>query len=174
MPAVRTRWFAVGVMVIDISKGFVPAWFFPSLGLPGVPLDPEISRIWLMLACGSAAVVGHCYPIWFDFAGGKGAATLIGMLIAVASGLLLPGLIVFAGVLVLTGWVGLATMTSVTVLPIVLWFRAEPDSLPTIITLALLALFIIYTHRTNIGRMVRGEEDRIQKVMLFRRRHDRD
>jgi len=174
--ALRTQgvWFAVGVMVIDISKGFVPAWFFPSLGLPGVPLDPEISRIWLMLACGSAAVVGHCYPIWFDFAGGKGAATLIGMLIAVASGLLLPGLIVFAGVLVLTGWVGLATMTSVTVLPIVLWFRAEPDSLPTIITLALLALFIIYTHRTNIGRMVRGEEDRIHKVMLFRRRHDRD
>jgi glycerol-3-phosphate acyltransferase PlsY len=174
--ALRTQgtWFAVGVMVIDISKGFVAAWFIPSLGLPGVPFDPEISRTWLMLACGSASVVGHCYPVWFNFAGGKGAATIIGMLIAVAPGLLLPGLIAFAGVLVLTGFVGLATMTSVTVLPIVLWFRAGPDSLPTVITLSLLALFIIYMHRINISRIVRGEEDRMHKVMLFHRRRHGD
>jgi len=180
--ALRTQgvWFAAGVMVIDVGKGFVAAWLFPSLSLPGVPLDPTISRTWLMLACGSASVVGHCYPVWFNFSGGKGAATLVGMLIAVAPGLLLSGLIAFAGVLVLTGFVGLATMTSVTVMPIVLWFRAEPDSLPTVIALAMLALFIIYTHRSNIGNMVRGEEGRLHKVMLFRRRdrsrqgHDRD
>jgi len=172
--ALRTQglWFAVGVMVIDVGKGFLPAWLLPSLVLPGVPLDPEISRTWLLLACGGASVVGHCYPIWFNFAGGKGAATLIGMLIAVAPALLLSGLITFAGVLVLTGFVGLATMTAVTVLPIVLWFTAGPDSLPTISALALLALFVIYTHRSNIVRMTRGEEGRMHKVMLFRRRHD--
>jgi len=172
--ALRTQglWFAVGVMVIDVGKGFLPAWLLPSLVLPGVPLDPEISRTWLLLACGGASVVGHCYPVWFNFAGGKGAATLIGMLIAVAPALLLPGLITFAGVLVLTGFVGLATMTAVTVLPIVLWFTAGPDSLPTISALAVLALFVIYTHRSNIVRMTRGEEGRMHKVMLFRRRHD--
>jgi len=144
--ALRTQglWFAVGVMVIDVGKGFLPAWLLPSLVLPGV----------------------------FNFAGGKGAATLIGMLIAVAPALLLPGLITFAGVLVLTGFVGLATMTAVTVLPIVLWFTAGPDSVPTISALALLALFVIYTHRSNIVRMTRGEEGRMHKVMLFRRRHD--
>lgn len=170
--ALRTQgvWFAVGVMVIDIAKGFVPAWLFPSLGLPGVPLDPTISRTWLMLACGGASVVGHCYPVWFDFAGGKGAATAIGMLIAVAPGLLLPALIAFAGVLVLTGFVGLATMTSVTVLPIVLWFTGGADSFSTVIALSLLALFIIYMHRSNISRMARGEESRMHKVMLFSRR----
>jgi len=157
---------------IDVGKGFLPAWLLPSLVLPGVPLDPEISRTWLLLACGGASVVGHCYPVWFNFAGGKGAATLIGMLIAVAPALLLSGLITFAGVLVLTGFVGLATMTAVTVLPIVLWFTAGPDSLPTISALALLALFVIYTHRSNIVRMTRGEEGRMHKVMLFRRRHD--
>jgi len=173
--ALRTQgaWFAAGVMVIDVGKGFLPAWLFPSLGLPGVPLDPEISRTWLMLACGCASVIGHCYPVWFDFAGGKGAATLVGMLIAVAPGLLLPGLIVFAGVLVLTGWVGLATMTTTAALPVVLWFRTGPDNIPTVITLALVALFIVYTHRANIGRIVRGEESRIHKAMLFsRQRHD--
>jgi glycerol-3-phosphate acyltransferase PlsY len=174
--ALRTQgaWFAAGVMLIDIGKGFLPAWLFPSLGLPGVPLDPEISRTWLMLACGCAAVIGHCYPVWFDFVGGKGAATLVGVLIAVAPGLLLPGLIVFAGVLVLTGWVGLATMISVTALPLVLWYRVGPDITPTVITLASLALFIIYTHRSNIGRIMRGEEGRIHKVMLFRRQRPND
>ena len=174
--ALRTQgvWFAVGVMIIDVGKGFVPAWLFPTLGLPAVPIDPTISRTWLMLACGSASVVGHCYPVWFNFAGGKGAATMIGMLTAVAPGLLLPGLIAFVGVLVLTGFVGLATMTSVTVLPVVLWFRAGSDSLPTVITLSLLALFIVYMHRINISRMVRGEEGRMHKVMLFRRRHHGD
>ncbi len=170
--ALRTQglWFAVGVMIIDVGKGFLPAWLFPSLGLPGVPIDPEISRTWLMLACGGASVVGHCYPVWFDFAGGKGMATSIGMLIAVAPGLLLPLSVTFAVVLMLTGFVGLATMTSVTVLPIVLWFRGGPDSLPTLITLLLLAVFIIYMHRSNISRMASGDESRMYKVMLFSRR----
>jgi len=174
--ALRTQgaWFAAGVMIIDIGKGFLPAWLFPSLGLPGVPLDPEISRTWLMLACGCASVIGHCYPVWFEFAGGKGAATLVGMLIAVAPGLLLPGLIVFSGALVLTGWVGFATMTAASALPVVLWFRVGPDSIPIVITLAFVALFIIYTHRANIGRIVRGEEDRIHKVMLFHRQSSND
>jgi glycerol-3-phosphate acyltransferase PlsY len=174
--ALRTQgaWFAACVMVIDIGKGFLPAWLFPLLELPGVPLDPEISRTWLMLACGGASVIGHCYPVWFEFAGGKGAATLVGVLIAVAPELLLPGLIVFAGVLVLTGWVGLATMTSATALPIVLWLTAGPDSLPAVITLTFIALFIIYTHRSNIVRIVRNEESRIHKVMLFHRQSSDD
>jgi glycerol-3-phosphate acyltransferase PlsY len=172
--ALRTQgaWFAVGVMLIDISKGFFPAWLFPSLVLPGVPLDPEISRAWLMLACGVASVVGHCYPVWFNFAGGKGVATMIGMLAAVAPGLLLPGLMTFVGVLVLTGLVGLASMIAVAVLPMLLWFRSEPDSGPAIIVLALLAGFIVFTHRSNIRNMLRGEEARMHRVMLFHRRSD--
>ncbi len=173
--ALRTQgvWFAVGVMVIDVGKGFLPAWLFASLNLPWVPIDPEISRTWLALACGSASVVGHCYPVWFNFGGGKGAATLIGMLIAIVPGSLPFGLLVFFGVLVLTGFVGLATMTAVTVLPVIVWFRGEPDSSPLIITLMLLALFIIYMHRENVGRMMRGEENRARKAMLFRR-HEQD
>ncbi len=174
--ALRTqgKWFAIGVMLIDVGKGFLPAWLLPSLGLPGVPIDPMISRTWLMLACGSASVVGHCYPVWFGFAGGKGAATTVGMLIAVAPALLLPGLAVFAGVLITTGFVGLATMTAVSALPIILWWQSGPIHAPTVIVLAFLALFIIYMHRTNIVRMSRGEESRMHKVMLFRRRPDGD
>jgi len=174
--ALRTQgtWFALGVVAIDVAKGFVPAWLFPSLALPGMPLDPAISRTWLMLACGGASIVGHCYPVWFDFAGGKGAATTVGMLIAVAPVVLLPALLVFGGVLVLTGFVGLATMVSISALPAMLWMLAAPGSMPAIIALALLALFIIFTHRANIGRMLQGTENRMRKVMLFRHRSHGD
>ncbi len=174
--ALRTQgaWFAAGVVVIDIIKGFVPAWLFPSLALPGVPLDPAISRTWLMLACGGASVVGHCFPVWFNFAGGKGAATTVGMLIAVAPAVLLPALFVFGGVLVLTGFVGLATMISISALPVMLWWRVAPGNMPTVIALVLLAFFIVFTHRTNISRMLQGTENRLHKAMLFRRRRDGD
>ena len=84
--ALRTqgKWFALRVILIDIGKGFLPPWLFPVLVLPGVPLDPELSRTWLMLACAGASVIGHCYPVWFGFAGGKGAATAIGALLGIA------------------------------------------------------------------------------------------
>jgi glycerol-3-phosphate acyltransferase PlsY len=174
--ALRTQgaWFALGVMIIDVGKGFLPAWWLPAVTLPGVPLDPDISRTWLMLACGSAAVIGHCYPVWFEFSGGKGMATAVGMLIAVAPGLLLPGALVFAGVLTVTGWVGLSSMLSVTSLPLMLWWLGEPGNGPEILTLALLALFIVYTHRSNIERMLNGRESRIGRVMLFRSRAARN
>lgn len=170
--ALRTqgKWFALGVMAIDIGKGFVPTWWLPGLSLPGVPLDPAVSRDWLTVACAAAAVVGHCYPVWFGFAGGKGAATAVGALAAVAPGALLPGAITWFGILVLTGFVGLATMSAAAVLPAwaVLAQRSAPGALVTF--LVLLALFIVFTHRGNIARMRRGEENRMERAMLLRRR----
>jgi glycerol-3-phosphate acyltransferase PlsY len=169
--ALRTqgRWFAFFVMVIDIGKGWLSAALLPGLELPGVPLDPAVSRTWLMLACGGAAVVGHCYPVWFDFAGGKGMATAIGVMSAVAPGVLLPAAIVFVAVLVLTGFVGLATMASVTSMSVYLAFTDFATRQSTVLFLVLLALFIIFTHRSNIRRILDGDEHRVVKAMLFRR-----
>ncbi len=169
--ALRTqgRWFAFFVMVIDIGKGWLSAALLPGLELPGVPLDPAVSRTWLMLACGGAAVVGHCYPVWFDFAGGKGMATAIGVMSAVAPGVLLPAAIVFVAALVLTGFVGLATMASVTSMSVYLAFTDFATRQPTVLFLVLLALFIIFTHRSNIRRILDGNEHRVVKAMLFRR-----
>lgn len=169
--ALRTqgRWFAFFVMVIDIGKGWLSAALLPGLELPGVPLDPAVSRTWLMLACGGAAVVGHCYPVWFDFAGGKGMATAIGVMSAVAPGVLLPAAMVFVAALVLTGFVGLATMASVTSMSVYLAFTDFATRQPTVLFLVLLALFIIFTHRSNIRRILDGNEHRVVKAMLFRR-----
>ena len=169
--ALRTqgRWFALWVMVIDIGKGWLPAFLLPGLALPGIALDPEVSRVWLMLTCGGAAIIGHCYPVWFDFAGGKGAATTVGVLVAVAPGALLPGAAVFIAVLVLTGFVGLATMTSIASLSIYLAVTDFSAQQPLIIFLVLLAGFVIYTHRGNISRMRAGNENRMTRVMVLRR-----
>jgi glycerol-3-phosphate acyltransferase PlsY len=170
--ALRTqgKWFAMLVMIIDIGKGYIPAHFFPGLALPGIPLDPEVSRTWLMLACAGASVVGHCYPVWFDFAGGKGAATTIGVLLAMAPGLLIPGAVVFATVLVFSGYVGLATMSALTVLPVYLAVTQFAQSRSMVLFLTVLAGFIIFTHRSNIQRMRQGTENRLESAVLLRRK----
>lgn len=169
--ALRTqgKWFAFRVMVIDVGKGYLPPWLLPALALPGVPLDPDVSRTWLALACAGAAVVGHCYPVWFDFKGGKGAATAIGALLAIAPWLTLPALVVWCLVLVTTGFVGLATMLAVTVLPIWVAVTGWNEHRELFWFVAVLALFIVYTHRENIERLRAGRENRLEKAMLWRR-----
>jgi len=169
--ALRTqgKWFASLVMIVDIGKGYIPAHFLPAMALPGIPLDPEVSRTWLMLACAGASVVGHCYPVWFDFAGGKGAATTVGVLLAIAPALLIPGALVFAAVLIFTGYVGLATMSSISVLPVYLAVTQFAQSRSMIVFLVVMAGFIIFTHRSNIQRMRQGRENRLESALLLRR-----
>ena len=176
--ALRTqgKLFAFFVMLIDVGKSVVPVLLLPAIALPGVPVDPEISRNWLMFACGGAAVVGHCYPVWFQFAGGKGAATALGALAVIAPSLLLiPALAVWAGVLIVTGYVGLATMAAAVALPLyvavrLLAGRHELFQYQLFCFLLFQALLIVFTHRENIRRMMQGSESRMERAMVFRRR----
>lgn len=169
--ALRTqgKWFALRVMVIDVGKGFLPPWLLPSLVLPGVSLDPEVSRTWLTLACAGATVVGHCYPVWFDFKGGKGAATAVGALLGIAPGLMLPALVVWGLVVTITGFVGLATMLAAAVLPAWVALTQLPERRELFWFLIALALFIFFTHRGNVQRLREGRENRLEKAMLWRR-----
>ena len=157
-------------MIVDIGKGYLAASLVPDLALPGIADDPDVARTWLTLICAGAAIVGHCYPVWFGFAGGKGAATTVGVLIAIAPGLLVIAGIVFASVLILSGYVGLATMTSAFSLPVFVAVTGFEDGLPMFFFLAALAVFVMYTHRGNIQRMRAGEENRLERAMLLRRR----
>lgn len=170
--ALRTQGilFALGVVVIDVGKGVIGAGLVPGLNIPFVPEDPEISRTWLTLACAAAAVFGHVWPIYHGFKGGKGAATLIGTLVILAPKLIIAVLLVWGWMLLITGYVGLATMTAATALPVWLAFTRLPDGQPLFIYLVVMATFVIYWHRSNIRRMRAGTEDRNTKVMLFRRK----
>jgi len=162
--AFRTQWFKVALIVvlIDIGKGFLAAWLLPQLDLG--KLDTGVSIEIQMLSCGFAAVVGHCYPLWHGFRGGKGAATAVGALLFIHPLVVIPMITVWLIVLVLTGWVGLATMlAAVTMVPAFLWLDGAGGSLWLGIALA---AFIIFTHRSNIRDMLNGTEYRFEKVMI--------
>ena len=169
--ALRTQGplFALGVIVIDIGKGALGAGVVPGLELPFVPTDPSISREWLTMCCAAAAVMGHVWPLFHAFRGGKGAATVVGTLTVLAPILIVPLLTVFVLVLVLTGFVGLSTMSGAVAMPVfVLATRGIIDQ-PLLAYTAFMAAFVIYCHRSNIERMRAGNENRLEKVMLFRR-----
>jgi glycerol-3-phosphate acyltransferase PlsY len=162
--AFRTQgaWFALGVVVIDIGKGFLATWLIPNLEMAA--LSEPVSSQLQMLACGFAAVVGHCYPVWYGFRGGKGAATAVGALILIEPMALLPLIVTWLLALVLTGWVGLPTMlAAVCLIPAFFWLDASTEKLWFAV---LMAAFIIFTHRSNIVNMLNGSEYKFQRIRI--------
>jgi glycerol-3-phosphate acyltransferase PlsY len=162
--AFRTQgfWFALGVVIIDIGKGALAAGYLPQIGmgLTGQPVSPEIQ----MLACGFAAVLGHCFPIWYGFRGGKGAATAVGALAVIQPAVLLPMVAIWLLVLVLTGWVGLATiLASCSLIPLFWLLDVSPQALWFSIVLA---VFIVLMHWSNIVNMLNGSEYKFQKIRI--------
>jgi glycerol-3-phosphate acyltransferase PlsY len=170
--ALRTQGagFALGVVIIDVGKGIVGAGVIPLLDIPFVGIDPEISRTWLALCCAAAAVFGHVWPFYHNFRGGKGAATYVGTFVALNPAVIPPMLLVWAFVVVLSGYVGLATMTAAVSVPVWLAATRLPGDQGLFIYSAVMAMFIIFWHRANIQRMRDGVENRNEKMMLFRRK----
>ena len=168
--ALRTQGFAfaLGVVIVDVGKGVVGAGVVPGLDIPFAPADPEISRTWLTTACAAAAVFGHVWPIYHGFRGGKGAATLVGTLAVLAPILIVGVLLVWGGMLVLTGYVGLSTMTASAALPVWLAFTRLPGDQPLFIYLTVMAGCTVFWHRSNIRRMVDGSEHRKVGLMPFK------
>jgi len=169
--ALRTQgWlFALGVVIVDVGKGVIGAGVVPGLNLPFVETSPDVSRTWLMIACASASVIGHVWPIWHEFRGGKGAATLIGTLIVLAPALLAPVLVTWLVVLALSGYVGLSTMCAGMAAPVAHAITRLPEDQPVFIYCVAMALYLVFSHRSNIRRMLDGNENRVTKAMLFRR-----
>jgi acyl phosphate:glycerol-3-phosphate acyltransferase len=169
--ALRTqgKLFGILVLIIDIAKGMIAVRWLPMALLPGVGIDPDLPREWLTLACGLAVIVGHVYPVWFSFRGGKGAATVVGVVAALELRLLVPMLLCWFAVLLLTGYVSLATMLAGVAL-IAAVYVLEPNNAPLLIFCWLVTAFVIYTHRSNIVRMRSGQENRVRRLWLFRSR----
>ncbi|MEN7342314.1 MAG: glycerol-3-phosphate 1-O-acyltransferase PlsY [Pseudomonadota bacterium] len=164
--ALRTqgKLFALGVVVIDIGKGALAASVIPGLVL----LSSEPVPVWLPYACGALSVVGHCYPIFYGFRGGKGAATLVGTYLVLAPVIILPMLAVWLLTIALTGFVGLATMvTGHAAWILLLVIGGVVNAL--VIYAVVMALFVVYTHRSNIQRMRDGTESQNTKLMVFKK-----
>lgn len=167
--AMRTQGkaFALGVAAIDIGKGMLAA----AVIAPSALLGPDaLSPAATALACGIAAALGHCFPLWHGFRGGKGAGTLFGAIVIVFPWLALVMLIIWMLVLVATGYVGLSTLLAGAVFPVaILTTPAALDAAIVALSIAA-ALLLIGMHRGNIMRLARGTEPRFERVRLFARR----
>ncbi len=158
--ALRTQGltFALGVVIIDIGKGVLAA-LLPAWLLWGSPTQASAP-----LFCAMAAILGHCFPIWHGFRGGKGAATAVGALLVIQPLALVPMLSVWFVCLVITGWVGLSTMMAgVSLVPAVIWLGAPAEQWVFGIAVA---LFLIFTHRSNVRGMLNGSEHRFERIRL--------
>ncbi len=171
--ALRTqgKTFAAWVLLIDIGKGWVAAALIARILLPGVAAAPEEIRVWLPAACGVASIVGHIYPAWHGFRGGKGVATLVGVVIGLDPSLLLPMLLTWFAAVLLFGFVGLASMLAAASLPIYVSLVGIEPGLPLATFGVLVTALIVFTHRSNIARMRARTEPRA-RLWLFGR-HDR-
>ena len=166
--ALRTQGkaFAFWVMFIDVGKGVIPVLLLPSFDMPGTGLDAQISRELMLVAVGFGAILGHVYPIWHEFRGGKGGATAVGVICALTPELALPVIVIWLSVILLTRYVGLSTMSVAIGTSTYIGLTRLPGQVELFIFSLLVATLIIYTHRENIKRMLQGTETRVEIFRL--------
>ena len=163
--------FAICVLIIDILKGYIAVKYLPLIVLGENSLTYNQNIEIFSLFSGIAVAIGHVYPIYFNFQGGKGAGTLVGVLFALSPISLIICFILWIITLTLTGYVGLSTIVASIILPIS-EFYIYPGKIDTYFSLftILIPIFIIYTHRSNIIRMIKGNENRFKKIMIFHKK----
>ena len=160
--ALRTQGkaFALWVMLIDIGKGWLATGVI-------APFHVTQAYGWLATACGIAVMLGHVYPLWYGFRGGKGVATLVGAALGLGPWLLLAMLGTWLVAVVLFGFVGLASMLGALALAVAGAVGAWEPRAPLVTFGALSAVLIAFTHRSNIARMRAGKEPRARRLWLF-------
>ncbi len=159
--------FGTFVMIVDIFKGIAATSLY--ILMPYYMQD-EWQRTNFMVGLGLAAVVGHIFPVFADFKGGKGVATLLGMVIAIQPIVALCCIAVFVLVLYLTRFVSLSSiLSSVAFAIFILFIFNEKEPLYRVFAIAV-ALMVILTHQKNINRLIKGTES---KVPILRYRDKR-
>ncbi len=158
-----------GVMLVDMLKGFLAV----KLALLSVLVPLSEPFVNLQIFLGLAAVVGHIFPIWADFRGGKGIATLFGMILSIHPIVALSLVVVFLLMLVLTRYVSLSSIVASIAFPLLLIsiFNAHAQELSYRVFAIATAFLVVLTHHKNISRLINGNEN---KVPLFRRRRMRN
>jgi glycerol-3-phosphate acyltransferase PlsY len=167
--ALRTQGMKVGlaVLVIDLAKGWIATgliapWVLPAAMLPAATSS---AAAWCAPLCGIAVMLGHIYPLWFGFRGGKGFATLLGAALGINVWLLLPMILTWVAGVIVLGYVGLCSILAAVALTVAI---ALTNPTAPLLTFGILsALLILYTHRANIARMRAGTEPRARRLWLF-------
>jgi acyl phosphate:glycerol-3-phosphate acyltransferase len=150
----------IPVMIIDVSKGWLAAMLpiFFHLADSG-----SAELINMQILAGVIAIVGHILPVFADFRGGKGVATVFGVLLALQPLLTLCCFGFFLAILLITGIVSVASMSTGLVFPLLLFIVFDTPSTVFKIFSIVVAIALLVTHRKNIGRLLRGEESKLIK-----------
>jgi glycerol-3-phosphate acyltransferase PlsY len=154
----------IPVLLIDVAKGWLASMLpvFFNLADEGSGLITN-----LQILAGVTAIIGHIFPVFAGFRGGKGVATVFGVLLALQPLLTISCLVVFFIVIMLTGIVSVSSMSAGVSFPIFLFLFFNPSSVIFKIFSVLVAIALIVTHRKNIGRLLKGEE---KKLIVFRKK----
>lgn len=150
---------AAAVLAFDVGKGLFSALVLPGLFLPSS--DPSFRTA--QVVAGAACVLGHVFPVWFRFRGGKGVATGAAVAAALAPWAAATSLALFIAVALATRYVSLASLAAALVLPVAYaaLYRPAPLSSPVLAFFLAAAGLVVFAHRKNVARLWRGEEPRL-------------
>jgi glycerol-3-phosphate acyltransferase PlsY len=150
-----SKWLAAATLLLDLAKGFFAVWLAVKV------IDrPDLFPGDIAAVAGVAAVLGHCFPIWLRFRGGKGVATLMGVALAFDLSLGAVFALVWLGMLVLTRTSSLSGMSAAVAAPIAAHLSGiGPKNM--FFALVALALLVLWNHRANISRLVAGTEPKV-------------
>jgi glycerol-3-phosphate acyltransferase PlsY len=157
-----SKWGAF-VMTADITKGVIATSLY--ILIPFY-IQNELARTNFMIVLGLAAVLGHIFPIWADFKGGKGVATILGMALAIQPIVALICIVVFLITLFTTRFVSLSSMLASVVFMVLILFIFKEKETSYRVFAIIVALMVVVTHQKNIGRLLNGKEN---KAPLFKK-----
>jgi acyl phosphate:glycerol-3-phosphate acyltransferase len=157
-----------GVMAVDMFKGFIAV----KLALFSALVPQSEPYVNLQIFLGLSAVLGHIFPIWADFRGGKGIASLFGMILSIQWSVAVSLVLVFLLMLIITRYVSLSSIAASIAFPLLILsiFSAHAQELSYRLFAIATAFLVVLTHHKNISRLINGNES---KVPLFRRRRMR-
>ena len=156
----------IATLVLDALKGFVAVFLggmFSRVEYPGTQFcgNPRIElAMRLMSIAALFAVLGHMFPVWLKFKGGKGVATALGVFCLLFPKAILISLAIFIVVVVVTRYVSLGSILGAVAFPIAAYFLEHPDKTPLLLTSAI-ALVVVLKHHENVRRLLRGTENRL-------------
>ena len=161
--------YALIVLLLDIFKAWLPTAIYATTIFQYISI---IDIGFIQILCGSFSVIGHTYPIFAKFKGGKGVGPLIGVLLALFPIAFPLCLIVAIAIIVTTGYVSLGSIFAAISLPIFILILPVLDVISPNLSLVIFSLlvpwFVIYTHRGNISRIRNGTENRFDKAIIFK------
>tara|TARA_B100000408_G_scaffold23633_1_gene16768 strand:+ start:596 stop:1246 length:651 start_codon:yes stop_codon:yes gene_type:complete len=164
--------YAIFVLAFDILKGWLPTAVYATIIFQQLPV-PDQGLVQIL--CGFAAVIGHIFPIFSGFKGGKGVGSLIGVLLALYPLVFPLCLLIGVAVITTTGYVSLGSISAAIALPIIILILPKLGLISPNLSLVVFSLLvpwlIIFTHRTNISRIRNGTENRFEKAIIFKNKN---